>query len=194
MGERILDAAAELYLERGRSETTLSAVAHRAGVSRPSVYKHLGSVDDVAHALIGRELQRFFDAVTQVLAAQPTLRDRLVEGLAFTVEYARAHTLLQRLLELEPELVVTAFTLRAESVLRQAIALLSPELERAADDHRLVHISPDVAAEWVARIAISLVLTPSVTRDLTDPLELRRYLESLLVGGLATEELGTRPG
>jgi AcrR family transcriptional regulator len=194
MSERILDAAAELYLERGRSETTLSAVAHRAGVSRPSVYKHLGSVDDVAHALIGRELQRFFDAVTQVLAAQPTLRDRLVEGLAFTVEYARAHTLLQRLLELEPELVVTAFTLRAESVLRQAIALLSPELEQAADDRRLVHISPDVAAEWVARIAISLVLTPSVTRDLTDPGELRRYLESLLVGGLATEELGTRPG
>jgi AcrR family transcriptional regulator len=194
MSERILDAAAELYLERGRSETTLSAVAHRAGVSRPSVYKHLGSVDDVAHALIGRELQRFFDAVTQVLAAQPTLRDRLVEGLAFTVEYARAHTLLQRLLELEPELVVTAFTLRAESVLRQAIALLSPELEQAADDRRLVHISPDVAAEWVARIAISLVLTPSVTRDLTDPVELRRYLESLLVGGLATEELGTRPG
>jgi AcrR family transcriptional regulator len=194
MSERILDAAAELYLERGRSETTLSAVAHRAGVSRPSVYKHLGSVDDVAHALIGRELQRFFRAVTQVLAAQPTLRDRLVEGLAFTVEYARAHTLLQRLLELEPELVVTAFTLRAESVLRQAIALLSPELEQAADDRRLVHISPDVAAEWVARIAISLVLTPSVTRDLTDPGELRRYLESLLVGGLATEELGTRPG
>jgi AcrR family transcriptional regulator len=187
MSERILDAAAELYLERGRSETTLSAIAHRAGVSRPSVYKHLGSVDEVAHALIGRELQRFFDAVTQVLAAQPTLRDRLVEGLAFTVEYARAHALLQRLLELEPELVVTAFTLRAESVLRQAIALLSPELEQAADDRRLVHIPPDVAAEWVARIAISLVLTPSVTRDLTDPVELRRYLESLLVGGLATD-------
>jgi AcrR family transcriptional regulator len=193
MGERILDAAAELYLERGRTETTLSAIAHRAGVSRPSVYKHLGSVDDVAHALIGRELQRFFDAVTQLLAAQPTLRDRLVEGLAFTVEYARSHTLLQRLLELEPDLVVTAFTLRAETVLRQAVELLVPELEQAAGDRRLVHISPDVAAEWVARIAISLVLTPSVTRDLTDPAELRRYLESLLVGGLAPEEL-TTPG
>jgi AcrR family transcriptional regulator len=193
MGERILDAAAELYLERGRTETTLSAIAHRAGVSRPSVYKHLGSVDDVAHALIGRELQRFFDAVTQVLTAQPTLRDRLVEGLAYTVEYARSHTLLQRLLELEPDLVVTAFTLRAETVLRQAVELLVPELEQAAGDRRLVHISPDVAAEWVARIAISLVLTPSVTRDLTDPAELRRYLESLLVGGLAPEEL-TTPG
>jgi AcrR family transcriptional regulator len=194
MGERILDAAAALYLERGRAETTLSAIAQRAGVSRPSVYKHLGGVDEVAHALIGRELERFFARVTRVLGEQPTLRDRLVEGLAFTVEYARDHELLQRMLELEPELVVTAFTLRADAVLRQTVALLAPELEAAADERRLVHIPPDVAAEWVARIAISLVLTPSVTRDLTDPAELRRYLESLLVGGLVTEQVAARAG
>jgi AcrR family transcriptional regulator len=194
MGERILDAAAALYLERGRAETTLSAIAQRAGVSRPSVYKHLGDADEVAHALIGRELERFFARVTQVLGTQATLRDRLVEGLAFTVEYARDHELLQRMLELEPELVVTAFTLRADAVLRQAVALLAPELSAAADERRLVHIAPDVAAEWVARIAISLVLTPSVTRDLTDPAELRRYLESLLVGGLVTEQVTAGAG
>jgi AcrR family transcriptional regulator len=190
MGERILDAAAALYVERGRSETTLSAIASRAGVSRPSVYKHLGDADEVAHALIDRELDRFFEQVTDVLVAQPTLRDRLVEGLAFTVEYARTHELLQRLLELEPELVVTAFTLRAGELLRQVVTLLTPELARAADDGEVVGIDPDVAAEWVARVAISLVLVPSVTRDLTDPAELRRYLESLLVGGLVTSQRG----
>jgi AcrR family transcriptional regulator len=194
MTGRILDAAMELYLERGRAETTLSAIAQRAGVSRPSVYKHLGDADDVAHALIDREVARFFDEVGPVLFAQPTLRERLVEGLAFTVEYARAHTLLQRMLELEPALVVTAFTLRADAVLRQAVALLSPELERAADDGEVVGIPPDVAAEWVARVAISLVLTPSVTRDLTDAAELRRYLESVLVGGLVPREATASTG
>jgi AcrR family transcriptional regulator len=184
MTGRILDAAAGLYLERGRSETTLSAIAQRAGVSRPSVYKHLGDADDVAHALIDRELARFFEAVGAVLVAQATLRDRLVEGLAFTVEYARDHALLRRMLELEPALVVTAFTLRGQEVLRRAVTLLAPELERAAEAGEVVGIAPDVAAEWVARVAVSLVLTPSVTRDLTDPVELRRYLESVLVGGL----------
>jgi AcrR family transcriptional regulator len=191
MTARILDAAAVLYVERGRSETTLSAIAQRAGVSRPSVYKHLGDADGVAHALIDRELARFFEQVGAVLFAQPTLRDRLVEGLAFTVEYARGHVLLQRMLELEPDLVVTAFTLRGGDVLRRAVDLLAPELERAADDGEVVGIAPDVAAEWVARIAVSLVLTPSVTRDLEDPAELRRYLESLLVGGLVTREPST---
>jgi AcrR family transcriptional regulator len=191
MTARILDAAAALYLERGRSETTLSAIAQRAGVSRPSVYKHLGDADGVAHALIDRELARFFEEVVAVLFAQPTLRDRLVEGLAFTVEYARGHVLLQRMLELEPDLVVSAFTLRGGDVLRRAVDLLAPELERAADDGEVVGIAPDVAAEWVARIAVSLVLTPSVTRDLEDPVELRRYLESLLVGGLVTREPST---
>jgi AcrR family transcriptional regulator len=184
MTARILDAAADLYLERGRGGTTLSAIATRAGVSRPSVYKHLGDADGVAHALIDRELARFFDQVVTVLAAQPTVRQRLVEGLAFTVEYARRHELLQRMLELEPELVVTAFTLRAGDMLRRAVGLLAPELERAAEDGEVVGIDPDVAAEWVARVAISLVLTPSVARDLDDPEVLRRYLESVLVGGL----------
>jgi AcrR family transcriptional regulator len=191
MTARILDAAGALYLERGRSETTLSAIAQRAGVSRPSVYKHLGDADGVAHALIDRELARFFEEVSAVLSAQPSLRDRLVEGLAFTVEYARGHALLQRMLELEPDLVVTAFTLRGGDVLRRAVGLLAPELERAADDGEVVGIAPDVAAEWVARIALSLVLTPSVTRDLDDPVELRRYLESLLVGGLVTRAPST---
>jgi AcrR family transcriptional regulator len=188
MTARILDAAAALYLERGRTETTLSAIAQRAGVSRPSVYKHLGDADGVAHALIDRELARFFERIGEVLLARPTLRDRLVEGLAFTVEYARGHVLLQRMLELEPDLVVTAFTLRGGDVLRRAVDLLAPELERATDHGEVVGIAPDVAAEWVARIAVSLVLTPSVTRDLEDPEELRRYLESLLVGGLVTRE------
>jgi AcrR family transcriptional regulator len=188
MTTRILDAAAALYVERGRSETTLSAIAQRAGVSRPSVYKHLGDADGVAHALIDRELARFFEQVGALLLDQPTLRDRLVEGLAFTVEYARAHQLLQRMLALEPELVVTAFTLRGGDVLRRAVDLLGPELERATADGEVVGIAPDVAAEWVARVAISLVLTPSVTRDLEDPAELRGYLESLLVGGLVTRE------
>ena len=194
MTGRILDAAAGLYLERGRTETTLSAIAQRAGVSRPSVYKHLGDADDVAHALIDRELARFFEAVGAVLVAQTNLRDRLVEGLTFTVEYARDHALLQRMLELEPALVVTAFTLRGQGVLRQAVALLVPELERAADTGEVVGIAPDVAAEWVARVAVSLVLTPSVTRDLTDPVELRRYLESVLVGGLVPREASTAAG
>jgi AcrR family transcriptional regulator len=188
MTDRILDAAAALYLERGRSGTSLSAIAHRAGVSRPSVYKHLGDADGVAHALIDRELARFFDEVVSVLDAQPTVRDRLVEGLAFTVEYARRHELLQRMLELEPELVVTAFTIRAGDVLRRAVGLLAPELERAAADGEMVGIDPDVAAEWIARVAISLVLTPSVTRDLDDPAVLRHELAALLAGGLVSRE------
>jgi AcrR family transcriptional regulator len=191
MADRILEAAGELYLERGRAGTSLSAIASRAGVSRPSVYKHVGDADDVAHALIDRELQRFFEQVGAVLLGHAPLRERVVEGLAFTVEYARGHALLQRMLELEPDVVVTAFTLRGEAVLRRAVALLAPELARAADAGELVGIDPDVAAEWVGRVAISLVLTPSVTRDLDDPAELRRYLGSVLVGGLVSREVAT---
>jgi AcrR family transcriptional regulator len=183
--ERILAAASALYLERGVGATTLSAVAQRAGVSRPTVYAHFGDAEAIAQVLIDAEITRFFEEVAEVIAAQPTLERRLVEGLAFAVEHAREHPLLQRMLALEPAAVLATFTVRAERVLHGAVALLAPELERAVDAGELHGIAPDVAAEWVGRIALSLILTPSVTRDLTDPEQLRRYLRSLLVGGLA---------
>lgn len=182
--QRIIDAAAELYLEHGVAGTTLSAVANRAGVSRPTVYKHVGDGQQLAAIVIEGEIDHFFDRLAEVLASQATVRDRLVEGLVFAVEYAREHALLQRLLLLEPHAVLTTFTTQAEPLLRRAIDLLEPELARAVEQGEIRGIDPDVAAEWVARLAISLVLTPSVTRDLTTPGELRRHLESLLVGGL----------
>jgi AcrR family transcriptional regulator len=71
---RVLDAAYELYLERGLRETTLSAVAQRAGVSRPTVYKHVGDVAAVSGAVVARELERFFAEVARLLdAAEPAV-------------------------------------------------------------------------------------------------------------------------
>jgi AcrR family transcriptional regulator len=190
---RILDAAEELYLDRGVAATTLSAVARRAGVSRPTVYKHFGDAQSLAGVLVDGHVAAYFELVAEVIEAQSSTRDRLVEGLAFTVEYALEHRLLQRLLLLEPEAVLTTFTTAAEPLLARAVALLEPELADAVERGEVRGIAPDVAAEWVARIALSLVLTPSVTRDLSDPAELRRYLTSLLVGGLgAAREPGAR--
>jgi AcrR family transcriptional regulator len=183
---RILAAAEQLYLVHGVAATTLSAVAKRAGVSRPTVYKHFGDARNLAGVVIDRELSAFFEQLVETLAAHEGVREQLVEGLAFTLEYARGHELLQRLLELESETVLTALTTGATPVLERAIDLLEPELSAAAERGELAGSEPAVAAEWVARIGLSLVLTPSVTRDLSDGAELRSYVAPLVTGGLVT--------
>lgn len=181
---RILTAAEALYLERGVAATSLSAVAARAGVSRPTVYKHFGDRDDLAAVVIEGELTTFFERLAEVLERHAVVREQLVEALVFTVEYATGHRLLQRLLELESEAVLTTFTTNAGPVLARAIALLEPELVAAIERGEIEPTATDVAAEWVARMALSLVLTPSVARDVSDPAELRELVSALLVDGL----------
>lgn len=147
---RVLDAAYELYLERGLRETTLSAVAQRAGVSRPTVYKHVGDVAAVSGAVVARELERFFAEVARLLdAAEPAVAatgpddgsraagdvgvvERVAAALGFAIRHARQHPLLQRLLALEPGAILPVFTVDAAPVLRRAVALIAPALAPAA--------------------------------------------------------------
>jgi AcrR family transcriptional regulator len=180
--QRILAAAEELYLERGVAATTLSAVASRAEVSRPTVYKHFGDGDRLAATVIDGELDTYFERVADVLARHTRVREQLVEVLAFTVEYAAGHQLLQRQLELDAAAVLTTFTTAAGPVLERAIALLQPPLAAAIERGEIRPTASDVVAEWVARMALSLVLTPSVTRDLSQPAQLREHLTALVDG------------
>jgi AcrR family transcriptional regulator len=177
---QLLDAALGLYLERGIHDTTLSAVAQRAGVSRPTVYKHLGDADAIADAVIERELAHFFAALVEVLAAQRPARERLVECVAFAVEYARSHPLVRRQLELEPGVILPVFTVEAQAVLHRAVDLIEPLVVTGIEERTLPDRDPRMQAEAAARLAISLVFSPSVTVELDDPVQLRRFVSVAL--------------
>jgi AcrR family transcriptional regulator len=76
--DAILQAAAEVIGERGLSETRLSDITARAGVSPPLAVYYFTSKDRLlAEALAYADL-RFYDETMQELAALPTARERLV--------------------------------------------------------------------------------------------------------------------
>lgn len=50
----ILDAAVELFLELGFDQTSMDAVAARAGVSKTTVYAHFGDKLELFRAVIAR--------------------------------------------------------------------------------------------------------------------------------------------
>lgn len=54
--ERIVDAAMELHEELGPAETTISALAERAGVQRLTVYRHFPGEDEVLEACTSKWL------------------------------------------------------------------------------------------------------------------------------------------
>jgi len=58
--EHILDVAANLFVEKGLAETTMSEMAAAAGVSRRTLYRYYASKEDLAFAVEGRIFSRFY--------------------------------------------------------------------------------------------------------------------------------------
>ncbi len=185
--DRVLDAAAELYAQLGPSRTLHRDIAERAGVSRPTVYKHVGDQETIARALLDRELDRFHGQLRSVLDDAGRARERFVEGVVFSVTYARGHPVLQRVIADDPNLVLPLLTTRADTLLKETIGVVAPYLADAMERGEIRRVDPEVIAEWLARVVLSMVITPGVATRLDEPDDLRRFVDELFTFGLAAD-------
>jgi len=76
-GAQILRAAAELVCERGFSETRISDVAKRAGVSSALVIYYFGTRDRLLVDALRYSEESGYEAAERMLAEVPSLRERL---------------------------------------------------------------------------------------------------------------------
>jgi AcrR family transcriptional regulator len=174
--DRILDAATECLLAEGLDARLHAAIAERAGISRPTVYKYVGDQAAIVAAILDRELDRFFGAAVPILRRSDDLEAHLVSAIVFVVDYARDHALLQKALAEHPEIILPALTTQSGPLVERVVGLFEEQLGRALtrSDSPL---DPRSAAEWGYRIVISIVTTPTaaLTREGT-----RTYVESLI--------------
>lgn len=175
--ERILDAATECLLAQGLDARLHAAIAERAGISRPTVYKYVGDQAAIVAAILDRELDRFFGSVVPILRRSDDLEAHLVSAIVFVVEYAGGHALLQKALREHPELILPALTTDSGPLVERVVALFEEQLGRALSQSRSIGLDPREAAEWAYRIVVSLITTPSpgLSRDGT-----RQYVDSLI--------------
>ena len=75
---RLLDAAAELFAERGIEASSIDAIAELAGRTSGAVYDHFGGKDGLLFAL----LARWVDDVSAVIGAEMATAHTLDERLA----------------------------------------------------------------------------------------------------------------
>jgi TetR/AcrR family acrAB operon transcriptional repressor len=64
--EALLDAAEDVFLERGVSRTSLEQIARHAGMTRGAVYWHFRNKADLFHALLQRVRMPFQDLVDEI--------------------------------------------------------------------------------------------------------------------------------
>lgn len=180
--QRILDAAQDCVLDSGPTARLHHLIAERAGISRPTVYKHVGDQKAIIEALLHRELGRFLTAVQPVATRRGSLRERFIDTVVFSVTYAQGHPLLQKLLRDEPGVALPWFSTRAAPAFERVMASFSSYTTEPQGGGRA--ISPKVIVEWQSRLVASLITTPSIVADVSDPLKLRRYVSDLLDIGL----------
>jgi len=93
---RILDAAEDLFAERGYTGTTLRDVATRVGVRNPSIYNHFAGKEALYEAVLGRVIGPVLDALSGLIAAGPDADREAVIGT--TMDILGEHPNVARLL------------------------------------------------------------------------------------------------
>jgi AcrR family transcriptional regulator len=73
----LLDAAYEVFLERGFAGASMEAIAERAGVTKPVIYDSFAGKDELFSALVEREEQRI---LAEIAAAIPVSADDDLEA------------------------------------------------------------------------------------------------------------------
>jgi AcrR family transcriptional regulator len=73
----LLQTAAEVFAERGYTETTLAELIARSGLTKGAFYFHFSSKEQLALAVIEEKQRQWIDSVVQAISAKPGAFDQL---------------------------------------------------------------------------------------------------------------------
>jgi AcrR family transcriptional regulator len=185
----ILEAALDQFSLTGIRRTSTDDVARRAGVNRATLYRRFGSREQLLAAAYLHEAGRVLEELTHRVpdvpddpAADFDPARNVVTMFTEAVALMRGHALLQRLRELDGDLIARGMTVGATDVLAFAADVIA---HRVRELHRWAGTEPPADAldlgHTVARLVHSLVLTPGGGPDLDTATAARRYAEAVVV-------------
>jgi AcrR family transcriptional regulator len=181
--EQVLDAALEQFVDVGIRRSTIEDIARRAGIDRVTVYRRVGSKDDLVQAVIAREARGLIDQIASasVSAGLANFEDRVAAGFAAAIQHVRANALYHRMISLEAGSVLPGMTTNAGPLLTIGVAAASGLIQQAEADGLIPPVRDrQAAAELLVRIVHSFVLTPQTALPLQTDAELRAFARSHL--------------
>ena len=178
--QRIIDATERLIERHGVAKTTLSDVATELGVTRQTVYRHLGSMSEIVSVVAERGAEDFVNRLVAHLKGSPSPADAVVEGILFCLRTVPNDPRLNLLLQLGD----TAMFSRAATsptMLDYGSAMLR-RFPVQWSDAGVSQDDLDGLAEMIMRLLISLL--DSSTEAERPESEVRALLERWLVPAL----------
>jgi AcrR family transcriptional regulator len=169
--ERILDAAAALFAERGHAATTMEDVAAQAGFTVGALYKHFEGKPDLLLAVVAAALEHI--PVFQQRAVRPTGRLAETIGVYVTPRAGDVRRLAR-------EVHAAA---RRDRRVRKLLDIFNRRI-RAAATTRVAELSgadpvasPEITADLLLVIVLGLVHLDTLAPDRADRPEFRKAVE-----------------
>jgi AcrR family transcriptional regulator len=78
----LLDAAEEVFAEKGFTTATLDDIAHSAGYTKGAIYKHFTAKEDLFLAVSDRYWRRYFDNFAEVMVTASQIGARELDEVA----------------------------------------------------------------------------------------------------------------
>jgi len=176
---RVLDAARVCIARVGLAKTTLDDVAKEAGCARATVYRCFPGKQQLLAALVTREAARLQADVLAAAAAAGTLGEAVTAAITTGAHAIQTHDALAFVTAHEPELILPYLAFeREDAVLRTAATLVAPAFARFLPDAHATRLG-----EWIARLTLSYLCSPSDTIDITNPVHVRALVDDFVLPG-----------
>lgn len=166
---RILDAAAQLFVERGVAATGMAEVARAAGCSRATLYRYFESRRALHRAYVHREARRLGDRIAAALAPVADPRERVTEAVLLAVREVRSTPTLAAWFGLGDVGLASELASTSEVIEVLGTAFLADIWH--ADD-----LEVSRRARWSVRAIVSLLTVPGI-----DDADERAMVEQFLV-------------
>lgn len=186
MRDDVLDAARAMAAEKGWDSVSLSQVAARAEVSRPTVYKEFGSRGGLSRALVHREAERFLLGVDRALREPaPTASDALAAAVLYALQEARDNVLVTSVVKAArdgTDSLLPYLTARSEPVVTGARLMVRAWCETHFQQFDMART--DQAADVIVRLTLSHIVLPPPDHSLRESAEV---ITAAAMGVLARE-------
>jgi AcrR family transcriptional regulator len=172
----LLDAALNAFLDFGIKRTSMGEVARRAGLSVATMYRRFDQKSDLIQAVGLREVSRFIEAVDCQVDRTASAEEQITELFLGFTHGLRGNELLTRLLQTEPELVLPRLTIEGYPVIELGRDYLVEFIHRLQDEGKLPDYDATPVAEIIARVSLSMALTPQTSLPMNDDDAARRFV------------------
>ncbi len=157
--KRIIDAAIASIERRGPQRSTVSDIAADLGVTRPTIYRHFASTEDLLASAAEVALDGWTARIGELTKGMNDAADLLVEAVAYLIERLPEEPLLALLLETDRMRVVSRQMVMPAAVKRSRVMLEHTHIDWAALGFKGSRMNDLV--EFLLRMIQSMVIAPS---------------------------------